>query len=242
MSYIETLNEKKQAIAQSSKEQQELSTMVGELKRMQMAALMGSQGKSTVILTDQTDLGDKLKEAYDKVASAIKTLDTSEGDTERLKVLKDLQEGIKDVTRAIHLSTNDNRDTTNDIINAIKGLKLDPVISVEAAKINVPTPQVTVTTPDIDVTPINDTLKAYFTPPEAKIDLDCYRAQDIKESGDIQYVGFVNPGGAWYIIENHVRENKMRYVFGTKGYAKAFKKAASYEYQLLNEAINALSA
>jgi hypothetical protein len=41
-------------------------------------------------------------------------------------------------------------------------------------------------------------------------------------------------------VENRVKENTLRYIFGTGGYAKAFAKAARFEYKLLDEAVNAL--
>jgi len=70
------------------------------------------------------------------------------------------------------------------------------------------------------------------------IDLASYKAHDLKDDGDLQYVGFVNPNGGWYIIENQVRENKMRYIFGSGGYDKAFSNAASWNYKILSEATN----
>jgi len=70
------------------------------------------------------------------------------------------------------------------------------------------------------------------------IDLASYKAHDLKDDGDLQYVGFVNLDGGWYIIENKVRENKMRYIFGSGGYDKAFSNAASWNYKILSEATN----
>jgi hypothetical protein len=97
----------------------------------------------------------------------------------------------------------------------------------------------------VDFTPLQNTIKEHFPVPEAedkRLDLSCYRAQDIIEDENKQYVGFLNTDGDWYIIENDIKGNSMRYVFGTKNYAKAFKKAATYQYKLLNEAIDAANA
>lgn len=98
----------------------------------------------------------------------------------------------------------------------------------------------------IDVSPITDALKNFsisvptpevtvnqITPPS----LDDYRAHDLREDGAIQYIGFVNPDGKWYIVENDSENNRLRYVFGSKGYSKAFSKAGSWQYKLLSEAM-----
>lgn len=234
--YIETLNQKKQASAQSQKEQSELGQMLAELKKMQMASLMGSQGKSTVILTDQTDLGDKLKEMVDSFSATVARLDSSDMDKQELTSLKALQTGLQDLKQAVINAKGDN----SDVVAAIRALKLD----VAAPVVNVPQPKVTVQSAPVDLKPLQATLEQYFThedvaTEDTTIDLECYRAQDIIDSGDMQYVGFQNPDGNWYIIENDIKGNKMRYVFGSKNYAAAFKKAPTYQYQLLDKAINA---
>lgn len=229
MSYLDTVNEKKNLHAQTSKEQHDQAAMFRELQKMQMAALMG-QSKPSVVLTDQTDLGDKIKELTSKLVEAVKSADTTKLNSEQIANLKDLRSALESLSAAVKSNKPDN----TAIINAIKSLKLEvaaPIINVEPTAVTVSN----------DFTPLQDTIKEYFkAPDDEKIDLDCYRAQDITDNGDTQYVGFVNPEGNWYIIENKVRENQLRYIFGDKGYAKAFKKAAQYEYMLLNEAINAV--
>lgn len=234
--YQETINQKRQVASQTAKEQQDLGAMLAELKKMQLASLMGSQGKSTVILTDQTDLGDKLKAMVDSFSATVAKLDSSDMDKQELDSLKALQTGLQELKQAVINAKGDN----SDVVAAIKALKLD----VAAPIVNVPQAKVTVQSAPVDLKPLQATLEQYFTHEDVEteddtIDLDCYRAQDIIENGDMQYVGFLNPQGDWYIIENDIKGNSMRYVFGTGGYAKAFKKAAQYQYKLLNEAINA---
>ena len=73
-------------------------------------------------------------------------------------------------------------------------------------------------------------------------ELDDFRPQDIKDDGDTQYIGFENPDGKWYIIENDTKSSSMRYVFGVKNYKSSFKKAGTWEYKTLSEAIRALQA
>jgi hypothetical protein len=155
--------------------------------------------------------------ALGKLETAVKALDKPEQDYS--EVLTDIKQAVE----AVKLEPTD----LSELLAAISKLELSPAITVQA--------------PEVDLVPLQDTIKEYFKPPETeqKLDLACYRAQDIKEDGDIQYVGFLNPDGNWYIIENDIKGNKMRYVFGSKGYAKAFSKAASYKYELLDKAIHA---
>lgn len=101
---------------------------------------------------------------------------------------------------------------------------------IKVPKITVPAIKV----PENDFSPITDALNSLKS--EKGIDLDDYFAQDIKEDGETQYIGFLNPDGAWYIMES--TKNTLRFVFGSGNYSKAFDKAASYSYELLNEAIN----
>ena len=92
--------------------------------------------------------------------------------------------------------------------------------------------------PKIDLKPLTDTLESHFK--DDTIDLNNYRAQDIKDDGDTQYIGFTNVKGEWYIVENKTRKNQLRYKFGKSGYAKAWREAETYTYTLLYEAASAL--
>lgn len=236
--YQETIAAKRQQAAQQHKEQSELGAMLAELKKMQMASLMGSQGKSTVILTDQTDLGDKLKGMVEDFAAAVQATDTTSLSREQVAELKILQSGIKELKSAVLGKKADN----GDIVRAIQALDLNvaaPIVNVPEQK----APIVKVAAPDLR--PLQDTIERHFPipePMEQKLDLSSYRAHDITESGDKQYIGFVNPDGAWYIIENDMKQNAMRYLFGGSKYAKAFKKAATYQYYTLDEAISSATA
>ena len=237
MSYLDTVNEKKQTHAQTSKEQSDFMTMIRQFQAIQ-AATLASAGKPNIILTDQTDLADKINDMVKTFGEVVKSTDQSKLNSDQIAAIKELKSGLDSLKTTIANKKADN----SDVVAAIRALKLD----VAAPIVNVPAPIVTLQErahKPIDFTPLQDTIKEYFKAPEdEKIDLDCYRAQDITDNGDTQYVGFVNPEGNWYIIENKVRENQLRYIFGDKGYAKAFKKAAQYEYMLLNEAINAITA
>ncbi len=231
MAYLDDLSLKRSTQAQKQTEADNLGAMLVELKKMQMASLMG-QSKPSVVLTDQTDLGDKIKELTANLTAAVKSTDTTSLNKDQLASLHILHTGLEQLTKAVNNTTTGNRSNNSDLIKAIQRIDLKPIV-------NLPAPMVNVEAKDIDFSPLQDTIREYFTPPETKLDLNNYRAQDIKDSGDMQYVGFVNPKGNWYIIENDIKKNSMRYLFGSGDYTKHFKKASSYAYKLLNEAIDA---
>lgn len=135
------------------------------------------------------------------------------------------------------------RTGTKDVVQALQSVieaLNKPEKDIPAPIVNVEAPNVTVQERELDLSPLLtaiDSLKPEEPPQE--IQLQEYRASDLKESGGMQYIGFVHPSGKWYIIENDIKKNRMRYVFGRKAYATHFKSAASYEYKVMNEAINA---
>lgn len=211
---------------------EDIDTLIRQVKEVQLAALIGSS-KPQVILTDQTDLGERFTKLGDLIAQTIKGLDSTESDDRELRVLKELQVQLKSSVASIDKGNKASEGAFLRIQKAIENIQVAPVV-------NVPAPNVKVDVPKLDLSSITETLQAYIPVKEEKIDLECYRAQDITEVDGRQYVGFVNAEGAWYIIENDMAANSLRYVFGASGYAKAFNKASGYEYRLLNEAINAL--
>jgi hypothetical protein len=232
--YLERVKNNRDNTSQAAAHDGEQAAMLAELKKMQMAALIGSQGKSTVILTDQTDLGDKLESAIKSIETAIKGLDSADTDAEQLAALKKLQGIFDGYFKRVG-------SDTASIVAAIKSLDISPVI--EAPVVNVPAP--VVHSPAVDLTGVEQAIERAMTPVDVeastpdRCDLSRYRAQDLYESGDMQYVGFVNPEGNWYIIENDISKNRMRYVFGMSGYARHFRAAATYEYKLLDKAYSA---
>lgn len=230
MSAQEQIALKRQQMAQRQKEASELGAMLAEMKKMQLASLMG-QSKPSVVLTDQTDLGDKIKELTTKLTEAVKSTDTTDLDKDQIKSLNKLESNLEKIASILSDASYDDKSGNASLLKAIKAIDLKPII-------NLPAPVVNVEPQKVDFTPLQDTFREYMDRERSEIDLDCYRAQDLSEKGDIQYVGFVNPEGNWYIIENNVSNNTMRYVFGTEGYAKAFARASTFDYRLLNEALS----
>lgn len=125
----------------------------------------------------------------------------------------------------------DTKEALANIAGILSRINVQPIVNVEA-------PQVTVQERKIDFDPLIEALNK----PETSDDdpLVRYKAQDINnDDPHTQYVGFINPEGEWYIIENNDESNSLRYVFGKKGYIRAFKDASKLNYKLYSEAINA---
>lgn len=223
----ERIAEVRKASAERAKQAKEFDSTIAELKKMQMATMMGAS-KPSVVLTDQTDLGDKIKELTIELVTAVQGLDGSEYSKKQIVAITELQGSLSDIAKSVQQSNKDNQTQNADLLKQISKLKLDPIIRMPSQ------------TP-LNLKPLQDTLLQAMQKDESgddKYDLSCYQAQDLSESGDKQYVGFMNHKGNWYIIENDVKGNAMRYLFGETGYAKHFAQASTYEYHLLNEAVN----
>ena len=168
---------------------------------------------------------------------AAKNDDTS---TQTAATIRQMSDSLSEDLASIEASQ---KSGTEAVVVALKGViqALDkPDKDIPAPIVNVEPAQVTVQERPIDFTPVIKAIDA-MKPGESSEDIQLqeYRASDIKDSGGMQYIGFVHPSGRWYIIENDVKKNKMRYLFGQRAYATHFKNAASYEYKVMNEAVNA---
>lgn len=104
-------------------------------------------------------------------------------------------------------------------------------------------PAPVVNAPAPDLTPIQQQLQANSSkvlPPQ--LNLATYRAHDMDEQDpDVQYIGFINVDGYWYILRNDLKKNSMRYVFGYGNYMDAWTMASTLSYLPLEEAIKAIS-
>lgn len=214
----------------------DIDKLIEQVKEVQLASML-SNNKPNVILTDQTDLGEKIGELTTKLVDAVKTLDSNEVDGKQVNELVRAVSRLDALNGLIANNFKYADKQRKDMISAIKALKLSHVV-------NVPAPKVTVEAPKLDLSPITNAIERIYKQPEENntVYLDCYRAQDINNSNPkLQYIGFMNSEGNWYIVENDIAKNTLRYVFGTDNYESAFERAASYSYSLLNEAVHALS-
>lgn len=154
-----------------------------------------------------------------KIASSIKP----QSSDELLKVSRQLAQSVDKLSEGLAKSLQQTLDTVDElgqIVAAIKSIKIPtPVVNLPAQKMQA-----------IEKPAVRRETGA----------LDGYKPQDIKEADGRQYIGYQNAAGGWYIIENNLKKQELRYVFGRADYAKAFKEAEVKGYKLLSEAINAL--
>ena len=230
MKYIETLQDKK-LVALEKKQLKE--------SMLELAGILSSANTQA-----PRDLTVKIDELTNAVIKAITELrnDTTVPD----KIADDYQKIADYVIKANKEQSSDLKEVAEKIVTAVESIKLPampkipamPEINIPAfPKINIPAPIVNI--PKNDFSPIARAIDGLKQ--EKGIDLSDFRPHDIVDAdSDTQYIGFVSPSGQWYVIENKVKENTIRYVFGKDNYSEAFANAGSYKYKLLSEATDAL--
>jgi len=234
--YKQQIAEKRQTAATQADKRQDLDELISQLKEVQLAALMNGN-KSNVILADSTDLGDRVAELGDKI---IRVLDEFKADTAGVEKLGALKGELKALGAAVDglagKQTQNVQQLAQAIAKALSAVELPaPVVTVKQPKIQMPK----MDAPIIDLGPLTEILRAKET---VGVDLSNYKAHDLTDGDNMQYIGFVSPTGDWYIIENDVKGNSLRYTFGRGGYTDAFGKAARLQYGLLSEAVNEIPA
>lgn len=128
----------------------------------------------------------------------------------------------------------DYQNLLQEAIDAVKAieLKTEPKITVKPADVKL----------KVDTSKMEGSLsniETYLSKDDTELDLTCYRVSDAAEpvTGD-QYFGFVREDGGWYILHNEADEGTVRYKFGKDNYVESWPNYGSYEYKLLNEAID----
>lgn len=242
MDYLEKIADKKQKDAVRTETKQDVDSLIKELKEVQLAALLANSQKSPVILADSTDLGRVVADLGTKITNV---LEAFKNDTTSADKLAQIAEDFKKLSLSVNKSADEQSkrvvSALNEVAGSIKALEMPQTPPLPA----IPAPIVKVQERKIDFSPLQATIREAMAPvgvaQETGLDLDSYRAQDIDNSErDTQYIGFLNPQGDWYIIENRVKDNTLRYVFGRGNYREAFAKAGSYQYLILSEAVDAL--
>lgn len=189
-------------------------------------------------------LADKFDALIESFTNNVKDLDSSGRNRELLTAFNNFSVVLGSFKEASQDKDKATLAAIEGIADATKAIK----VTVAAPKVNVTVPEMKM--PDIKVPAAVVDFKPLIaaltkTEPvavdlEDKLDLSEYRAQDLEDLKHKQYIGFLHPTGAWYIIENDTKGNQLRYVFGDTDYSDAWDNASSYAYRLLNEAVNAL--
>lgn len=218
--------------AETDKQKAEFNAMITEMRRTQAATLAGSS-KPSVILTDQTDLGDKIKELTDKTVTAISQLDIEGTSKREVAAINDVASAIHDLELTVETYITALDRQTVQIVAAIKKIELSPKITVSPAAVHA--------TSSVDLKPIEKALKELKGGTKKAFSLNDYRAHDLDDAPDgTQYIGYIALDGSWYIIQSNDNSNSMRYFFGASDYSRGWEDRYSHDYTTLSEAVNAL--
>lgn len=166
-----------------------------------------------------------------QLLSSLETSGAKKLDTKVVEAISSLS-SIVDAIKLVKIDSDDEvKNALKTIASILNGLDVRPIV-------NVPQPKVIVNEKKIDFDPIVNAINNKPLPNDDP--LSGYKAQDIGGTDPhVQYIGFVNSKGNWYIIENDDTSNSLRYVFGIKNYKTSFANASKLNYKLFNEAINA---
>lgn len=168
---------------------------------------------------------DAIAQAVDNLTSAAASTTT---DTAVLsKAVQELSVAVKSLPKPTDKVTVTNQpDYSKDfkaLQQAVSGIDVRPQVNVQGTKVSVP---------ELNLAPITDAVKGTM-----RQDLSEYKAQDLTGDDNFQYVGFLSPGGGWYILENDIQGGTLRYKFGEKNYKSNWRSYMSHPYKLLSEAI-----
>lgn len=148
--------------------------------------------------------------------------------------LNELPSKISDMSVKLEKSGNEEK-LLKDIAKSIDNLKLDPKIDVKVPK---------VTVPSIDTSGIERVLSEKLEKEEVEeLDLMDYRPVVIDDESDVaQYIGFLSPNGAWYIVYNDYSNKEMLYAFGNKNFVDGWGRHPELDYKMLDEAVSEVQA
>lgn len=219
MSYLEDVNERRR----SHSDRQQNAVMMKALQSQ----------KPSIILTDSTDLGEHISQLGDKVIGVMKMVQADHSAQEQIDRLAGEFKTLADLARKTA------REQSEQIATALNDLK---AVIQNQKPIFAPAPSVNLQEREVDFTPLLQKMDALMKP-KKELDLSKYRAHDLEDGRDnMQYIGFQDMTGGWYIMQHDPTANRDRYYFGKGSYDEAWDEKYSLEYKVLSEAIHALSA
>lgn len=110
------------------------------------------------------------------------------------------------------------------ITATLEKLKLDPTIDVKA--------------PKIDLSGIESAIASLKVEPVKEVELSDYMAVVIDDDSEyMQYVGFINPDGEWYILYYDIEKNLFLFNFGIDNFSKSWQNHMNIGYSQLDKAI-----
>lgn len=228
LSYIDDVNQKRQ-----TQDAQRQTAMLMHATRNQ---------KPQIILTDSTDLGSHIAELGDKIIEVLEAVKEDHSTKDQIDRINDMTYEFRELVETVQTSQETQADKIVLALNDLKTTvtKQKPVV--------VPAPAVSLQEKDVDLNPIvgaiND-LKKLLAPTKQKkkTDLSTFRAHDLSDAPDgMQYIGFMDMSGSWYIMQHDPEENRDRFYSGSESYDQAWDDKFSHNYTTLSEALRALSA
>jgi hypothetical protein len=215
VNYLDTIKDKR--TAQSDKD--DLQKSMQELSRV--LSVSNSQAPK--------DFSSKVDELSKSILLAFKELKNDTLNSDKIDVLKQEYKNLaSNIIKANDEQYKATQKSLKDVLSTFKASELSPTVNVSAPIVNVP---------ENDFSALEIAIRDLKE--DEDIDLDSYKAHDIKDVEDVQYIGFIHPSGAWYIVENQVESGKLRYLFGTSKYATHFRSAPTYKYQTIDKAYKA---
>lgn len=106
----------------------------------------------------------------------------------------------------------------------LEKLKLDPKIDVKV--------------PKTDMSGIESAIASLKEEPTKEVELNDYMAVAIDDDSEyMQYVGFINPDGEWYILYYDIEKNLFLFNFGIDNFNKSWQNHMNISYSQLDKAV-----
>ena len=234
------------AAQKTEKATQEVSKSVESTGKEIIDAVTNSQNEvatalNNLVVATVVSKDPQLLQAAKDIANLLSAISQAGSDFKGSK-LNDLPKTLDFLAASIQsLVDSETSDTQTDYTDILTEIKTLLAKDDKESVINVSAPNVTVDTSKIEKA-IKSLEKVLQSEDSGKIDLEDYKAQDLADGDTFQYVGFVAQDGSWYMIENDIEGNSLRYAFGMSNYAQNWAKYNSQKYKLLDEAIREIQA
>lgn len=197
----------------------------------QLLRALGTQ-KPSVILTDSTDLGEHIAALGEKIIHVMQMVQADKSTKEQIDRFGAEFKTLADLARK---TTREQSEMVREALNELKDIirQQKPIV--------VPAPRVSLQEKAVDFNPVLEKLDALMPKQVSTFNMASYRAHDLDNAPDnMQYIGFENEDGDWYIMRHNATDNRDRFYFGSEDYATAWDERISHEYKTLSEARRAL--
>lgn len=235
MNYLDKIDKKRQEFKSEAQGRQSSAEM------MKMAAVMQARKRG-----DMPRSREKILDSIQELLDTDEVKRSTEHHQQLIEAIGELKDSIETSQQAAEQQTREIQQSFENILESVSAAQTQAVEQQSSILENIarylknppklPTPQVNITERELDLGGVEKALKTLA--PKKTTDLSGYRAIDLDNAPDgVQYVGFQNASGGWYILQNDDRNNTIRYYFGKGDYATAWDEKYSHDYKTLSEAI-----